>query len=171
MTSQDNLNVYQKNEIVGIQADDAVDFLSKATLADVESMEAKFVDFGLDISAKINEAGLTHLIYNNMYCRALFVEKGKFLTGKMHMNKYIDICAYGDVLVRNFFEDGTEEDETRLQGFSLMKGVVGRKRVVVAYEDTLWITVDPTNATNLEEAEEETLAYNSSEFISKRGML
>ena len=78
---------------------------------------------------------------NGMYARALEIPQGCLLTSRVHVAEHIDICVSGDILVKNFYFDG-QEDEIRIQGFNFLPAPAGRKRIGIAQAPTLWITVD-----------------------------
>jgi hypothetical protein len=150
---------------IEFKMEDAVAFMKKATLADVERLEKNMIDAEINMADELNDSSMFHKLCNGMYVRALFVPKGAFLTGKIHKNRYIDICAYGDIDVKNFYCDDKECEVERITTFKFLEGNVGRKRVGLAREDTLWITVDRTEVTNVDDAEDDTLVFNSSAFM------
>jgi len=142
----------------------ALEFLKDATLEDIERAENEMDDLGLNQVKVLNDNGLVHKLCNGMYCRSLFIPKSGILTGAIHLNPYIDICAYGDILVKSFYCDGRIDNIERVSGFKFMEGDPGRKRVGIAIEDTLWITVDPTRVSNVDEAEEDICVRQSDSY-------
>jgi len=78
-------------------------------------------------------------IVNGMYVRKILIPKGTFLTSKVWLEPYLDIMVSGDITV--FTEHGTK----RMTGLNVLPGRKLRKRVGVAHEDTVWITVHRTD--------------------------
>lgn len=78
-------------------------------------------------------------IVNGMYVRKITIPKGTFLTSKVWLEPYLDIMVAGDITV--FTEYGTK----RMTGLNVLPGRKLRKRVGVAHEDTVWITVHRTD--------------------------
>jgi len=133
----------------------AVPAINDCTLEQIEDIEDAIIDEDLNIIDEINAFGLRHKLVGNLYARVLNIPKGTFLTGRIHKRPYIDIFISGDVTVKSFLADGSIEEVQRVNSFRFFEGIPGRKRVLYAHEDTIWITVDPTVATDVEKAEDE----------------
>lgn len=69
------------------------------------------------------------------YTRQILIKAGTRLTGCVWLDDYVDIMVYGHILV------GTPDGVVELKGFNKLDGKAGRKRIGIAIEDTLWITV------------------------------
>lgn len=92
---------------------------------------------------------LVHRFAPGMYAREIFIPKDTVAVGKIHKYPAINIISQGDVAVL------TEDGANRFRApFSFVSTPLA-KRVVYAYEDTVWTTVHATNETDLARLEEE----------------
>lgn len=103
------------------------------------------------------EFQVTHHFAPGVYLRELFIPKGVCLTGKIHKTEHLNILSQGDLTV------WTEDGMKRLKASSVIKSQPGIKRVGYAHEDSIWITVHPTEETDLEKLEELLIAKDFSE--------
>jgi hypothetical protein len=103
----------------------------EASMADMESQ---------DLS-------MQHYFMGGMYARELFIPKGTVLTGAVHLEDHINICAAGDISVM------TEEGFKRIKAPAVIPAKGGSKRAGYAHEDTVWITLHATKLTTVEEVE------------------
>jgi len=126
-----------------------------ATIDDVDHMEDYLIDNGLNVRDQLNAECLEEKLVNGLYSRRLFIPKGTFLTGRIHRKPYIDIFISGRVTVKNFFADGRVDTAEVVSHFRYFEGLPGRKRVLYAHEDTVWVTVDPVKTNDITKAEEE----------------
>lgn len=117
----------------------------------VEVLEYGLLKNFIDIS---KEFPLTHHICNGVYARELFIPAGTVLTGRIHKTKHISIVQQGDISVM------TEEGMKRMQAPTVIQSDAGMKRAGYAHTDTIWITIHPTNLTDIEEIED-SLFYDS----------
>ena len=125
-----------------------------ATLSNIQKIE--ILEYGIlknfnDIS---KEFPLTHHLCNGVYARELFIPVGTVLTGKIHKTKHISIIQQGDISVM------TEEGMKRIQGPAIIQSDAGMKRAGYTHTDTIWITIHPTELTDIAEIEE-SLFYDS----------
>jgi len=130
----------------------------------LEAFEDKLLknpEFGADA---YNADHLWHKTVNGMHSRILFISKGDFLTGRIHKAPYIDILVSGKVIVRSFMEDGSEEPAEVHIGPKFFEGREGRKRVLEAIEDCVWITVDRTEHTEIEDIKREVVFMKMDEY-------
>ena len=130
----------------------------------LESFEDKLLknpEFGADA---YNADHLWHKTVNGMHSRILFISKGDFLTGRIHKAPYIDILVSGKVIVRSFMEDGSEEPAEVHIGPKFFEGREGRKRVLEAMEDCVWITVDRTEHSEIEDIKREVVFMKMHEY-------
>ena len=97
---------------------------------------------------------LTHHICNGVYARELFIPAGTILTGRIHKTKHISIIQQGDISVM------TEEGMKRIQGPAVIQSEKGMKRAGYTHADTIWITIHPTELTDIDEIED-SLFYDS----------
>jgi hypothetical protein len=124
-----------------VDGDLTYDMVEPALFCQDKAAIEGFEDF--EVNAELMNVALV----NGMCRRALLIPKGMFITGRIHKAPYVDMIINGDVSVQ--VPDGIE----RYQGFNLLEGLAGRKRVLYTHETTLWVTVDRTDAETVEEAE------------------
>ena len=91
--------------------------------------------------------------------REMFIPKGYMFTGKIHKHAHPNFLMRGEVLVVT--EHGGVE---YLKAPMAMISHPGTKRAVIALEDTWWIVVHVTDATNPRELEEDVIATSYEEF-------
>jgi len=87
---------------------------------------------------------LTHTFADGVYVRQIFIPKGTVLTGKIHRYAHPNFLLQGEVIVVT--EGGGRE---HLRAPLALISPAGTKRVVVALEDTVWVTVHVTTETDL----------------------
>ena len=129
--------------------------IDQCSIDDVDRVEDFLIDEGLNVKDQINAELLEEKLTDGLYSRRLLIPKGTFLTGRVHRKPYIDIFISGDVTVKSFIADGTIEETERIKYFRYFEGKPGRKRVLYAHEDTVWVTVDPVETEDVTKAEEE----------------
>ena len=139
-------------------------FIDNVTIDQIEHIEGKVAGTPVNEVEALNAMFLVEKLCNGLYARALTIPKGCFLTGKVHKEDYIDIFVSGDVTVKSFLNDGTVEPLERVDDFRFFEGKAGRKRVLIAHETTLWITVDPSAAKDVSEAEDSISVFNITEY-------
>jgi len=128
--------------------------LSIDNLTDRQKVEV--LEYGLkkhcpDIA---EELPLKHHLCNGVYARELFIPAGVVLTGKIHKTKHISIIMQGDISVM------TEEGMKRIKAPAVIESEPGMKRAGFAHTDTIWITIHPTQLTDVKEIED-SLFYDS----------
>ena len=136
--------VKDKEDALSISESSALKAVNEWPLPLVEEFENFVMAQGLNQIDAVNQQGLADKRVDGLYCRALTIKAGTFMTGRIHLKPYIDVFISGDVTVKSFLNDGTLEDSERINSFRFFEGKAGRKRVLYAHEDTLWVTVDPT---------------------------
>lgn len=87
-----------------------------------------------------------HYFAPGVYCRQLFIPEGCLLSGKVHKTEHLNVMC-GDLTV--FTEDG----EKRLTGWHVIKSAPGTKRIGFAHSNTFWMTIHPTEETDLAKLE------------------
>jgi hypothetical protein len=102
---------------------------------------------------------LTHKFSPGIYVREIFIPKGMCVVGKIHKHDHPNILLKGEVLVATEFA-GSE----RLKAPLSMISKAGTKRIVYAVEDSVWITIHPTQETDLGKIEEEVIAKSYDEY-------
>jgi len=146
-----------------------VESIETSTLETIEAFEEAIEEMGVNEKDAINENGMTDHLVNGMYGRALRIPKGMLLTGKIHARDYVDIFISGHVTVKSFLADGEIEESVDLTEFQFLPGRAGRKRVLYAHEDTLWVTVDPTAATEIAKVEEDVIFSTMDQYNKRIG--
>jgi len=111
--------------------------------------------YGMD---EFNEGKIHHHFGTGVYGRELFIPKGNIIVSKIHRGKTFNVIAKGRIAVI-----------CPNNGYNVYDGPYCfvsepfTKRVVIALEDTLWITSHGTHKTDLLEVEEEIIAKDFSE--------
>lgn len=152
----------------------AVDFGNdtEPTLALVEQRRERICDLEAAMKSidgsynmqEFNEGKITHHFGTGVYGRELFIPKGNVIVSKIHRGKTFNVIAKGVIAVI-----------CPNKGFNIYEGphcFVSEpytKRIVIAIEDTLWITSHGTNKTDLDEVEEEIIAKDFSEIKILKG--
>lgn len=144
-----------------------ISLLEDSTIDDVEKYEDKVRELNLSDVDALNDSGMRDKLCNGMYARVLNIPKATFITGALHKKDYIDIFISGDITVKSYYADGEIEDIQRINSFQFFEGKAGRKRVLVAHEDTLWVTVDPTLCTDIESARDDIVNISYKDFLNQ----
>lgn len=102
-----------------------------------------------------------HHFSPGIYMRELFIPKGTVLTGKIHKTEHLNILSQGCLTV------WTEDGMKLLKSSTVIKSDPGMKRVGLAHEDTVWITVhhNPSNEQEIEKVEERLFALTFEEVF------
>lgn len=93
---------------------------------------------------------------DGLYARQVTMKRGTFLTSKIHLKEHFAFILTGDVSV------WTEEDFQRIKAPQILITQPGTKRVLLAHEDTVWVTVHACNAKTVEDAEAELVSNDPS---------
>ena len=101
---------------------------------------------------------LTHRFADGVYAREILLPAGTLVIGKIHRYAHLNIITKGRVAVLTEF--GVEELEAPYTFTSL----AGTKRVVFAYEDTIWTTLHGTQHTDPDTVEEDIICKSFEEF-------
>ncbi len=111
------------------------------------------------------EAPITHHFAPNVYMRQMDAKAGTLVVSKMHRTEHLNILLKGSLTVVT--ENGIEYLKAPL----VLKSMPGTKRIGYFHEDSSWITVHPTNSTDLEEIEKEVIVPNDeiNDFLKSIG--
>ena len=90
-----------------------------------------------------------HYFVPGMYCRKVFRPAGALIVGKVHKQPHFFLCANGEIIA------WTESGMKRLQAGDVVECKPGTKRVTLAVEDSIGITIHKTDKTDLDEMEAE----------------
>ena len=104
---------------------------------------------------------VTHTFSNGIYTREIFIPKGNYVMGKIHRHEHPNFLVQGAVVMI------TENGRENLRAYKAMVSPAGTKRFLFTLEDTLWITVHRTDATNPDDAETEIIAKNYEDIDMK----
>ena len=91
------------------------------------------------------ELPVRHFFAPGVYCRELFIPKGCLLTGKIHKTQHVSIMLSGRMLVPDGMGGNKE-----ICGPMTEIAQAGIKRVGLCLEDTTWVTVHPTEETDVD---------------------
>ena len=110
--------------------------------------------YGMD---KINEGRVRHHFGTGVYGRELFIPAGEVIVSKIHKGKTFNIIAKGRISVID-----PEKGFNTYEALTTFVSSPMTKRVVIAHEDTVWITThaNENNSEDLLEIEEKTIAKN-----------
>lgn len=97
------------------------------------------------------EAPVTHHFAPNVYMRQMDAKAGTLVVSKMHRTEHLNILLKGGVTV--ITENGIEY----LKAPMILKSMPGTKRIGYFHEDSSWVTVHPTEQTNVDEIEKEVI--------------
>lgn len=105
-----------------------------------------------------------HHFAPGVYSREMFITKGFILVGKIHKHAHHSFLMKGDITVIS--EHGGIQ---RLKAPMVILSEPGAKRIGYANEDTIWVTVHPTNETDIKKIEEEVIAPSYEDFAAIKG--
>jgi len=102
---------------------------------------------------------VTNYFSEGIYARALEIPSGIQLTGKIHKFEQLNILAKGrmKVLVGDYYKE--------VQAPFIVVSPPGTKRIAIALEDCVWITVHGTYETDLELIEKTFIAQDEKEYL------
>ena len=100
-----------------------------------------------------------HYFSEGVYARALEIPKGIQLTGKIHKFEQLNILAKGrmKVLVGDFYKI--------VEAPFVVVSPPGTKRIAIALEDCVWVTVHGTHEKDLELIEKTFIAQDEQEYL------
>jgi mannose-6-phosphate isomerase-like protein (cupin superfamily) len=90
-----------------------------------------------------------HYFSGGMYCRKLWRPAGTLIVGKAHKKDHFFICTTGEIIA------WSEKGMVTLKAGDIIESKAGTKRVTLAVQDSIGMTVHKTDKTNLEEIEAE----------------
>lgn len=89
-----------------------------------------------------------HHFAPHVYARELHIPAGCVLSGKTHATEHLNVMC-GDITVV------TEDGWKRLTGWHVIKSKPGTMRLGFAHQGTMWITIHPTDETDLKKLEQQ----------------
>lgn len=114
---------------------------------------------------EFNEGRIHHHFGTGVYGRELFIPKGNIIVSKIHRGKTFNVIAQGVISVIS------EEGYHTYYGPYCFVSPPFTKRVVIAHEDTLWITShgNPDDCEDLQKIEEKIIAKDFTELNQIEG--
>lgn len=106
---------------------------------------------------EFNEGKVKHHFGSGVYGRELFIPAGNVIVSKIHKGKTFNVIAKGRISVID-----PERGFNTYEALTTFVSAPMTKRIVIAHEDTIWITSheNPANTENLEEIEKTIIAQN-----------
>ena len=90
-----------------------------------------------------------HYFVPGMYCRRVYRPAGTLIVGKVHKHPHFFLCAKGEIIA------WTEKGMKKLQAGDVVECKPGTKRVTLATQDSIGVTIHKTDKTDLDEIEKE----------------
>lgn len=123
-------------------------------LGDIQSKA--YIEVVCDVQQQVSELPqlelpVFHHFAPNVYMRQMDAPAGALVVSKMHRTEHMNILIKGSVTVVT--ENGIEFLKAPL----VLKSAAGTKRIGYFHEDSSWITVHPTESTDLEEIENQVI--------------
>lgn len=101
------------------------------------------------------ELPIFHHFAPNVYMRQMDAPAGAIVVSKMHRTEHMNILLKGSLSVI------TEHGIEYLKAPLILKSDAGTKRIGYFHEDSSWVTVHPTELTDLEEIEAQVIVPES----------
>lgn len=139
------------NEII---APDNTELL-KRIFGDLQSQ--KYIDVVRDVQKQIQDHAdlidvpVEHHFAPGVYMRQMNAKAGTVVVSKMHRTEHMNVLLSGSLTI------ATENGIEYLKAPAVIKSMPGTKRIGYFHEDTSWMTVHPTDSTDLEEIERQVI--------------
>ena len=95
---------------------------------------------------------LKHYFAPGVYVREMLLEKDRVVVGKIHRHDHIAMLIKGRAVVVS------EQGRIEIEAPHIWNSKRGEKRAVYAIEDCIFVTVHPTDETDLEKIENDVIA-------------
>ena len=103
---------------------------------------------------------ITEYFSHGVYGRALHIPKGVMLTGRIHKFDNLNVLTQGKMMV------STDEGmKTVSSGFTVLSPA-GTKRIAVALEDCIWLTIIGTELKDGDTIEQEFTVASEQEYLA-----
>ena len=122
------------------------DIQNKAYISVVRDVQQQITD-----NAELIDVPVDHHFAPGVYMRQMNAKAGTLVVSKMHRTEHINILLTGSLTVAT--EDGIE----LLKAPLVIKSMPGTKRIGYFHEDSSWITVHPTQTTDLDLIEQQVI--------------
>ena len=106
-----------------------------------------------------------HYFSGGMYCRKLWRPAGTLIVGKVHKKDHFFVCAAGEIIA------WSEKCMVTLKAGDIIESKAGTKRVTLAVQDSIGVTVHQTDKTDLEEIEAELIEPDNLAFFDAHNKL
>lgn len=100
-----------------------------------------------------------HYFSKGVYARELHIPKGIMLTGKIHKYEQLNILIKGKIKV--LVGDEVKEIEAPF----IIVSPAGTKRIALALEDCIWLTIHGTDEKNIDLIEKEFIAQDENDYL------
>ncbi|WP_442768618.1 hypothetical protein [Acinetobacter bohemicus] len=122
------------------------DIQNKAYIDVVRDVQQKITD-----NAELIDVPVEHHFAPGVYMRQMNAAAGTLVVSKMHRTEHMNILLTGSLTV------ATENGIELLKAPVVLKSMPGTKRIGYFHEDSSWITVHPTDETDLELIEQQVI--------------
>lgn len=127
------------------------------------AQNSQYIDCVQQLQGKLSELEqtdfpVTHRFAPNVYARQMDAKAGTLVISKMHATEHLNFLMKGSLTIMT--EDGIQF----LQAPAIITSKAGTKRVGYFHEDTTWVTVHPTNETDLDAIENLVIVPQDSEI-------
>ena len=138
---------------------DVIPHENKELLAHIlgEVQNREYIDVVRDIQQQITdqaeliEVPVVHHFAPGVYMRQMDAAAGTLVVSKMHRTEHMNILLKGSLTV------ATEDGIQLMTAPCVLKSMPGTKRIGYFHEDSSWITVHPTEETDLEKIEQQVI--------------
>ena len=116
-----------------------------------------YIDVVRDVQQQLSssqdqiEVPIQHHFAPGVYMRQMNAKAGTVVVSKMHRTEHMNVLLSGSLTI------ATENGIEYLQAPAVIKSMPGTKRIGYFHEDTSWMTVHPTDSTDLEEIERQVI--------------
>lgn len=145
---------------------DVIPHENKEQLAQIlgEVQNRAYIDVVRDIQQQILdhaapvELPILHHFAPGVYMRQMDAKAGMLIVSKMHRTEHMNVLLSGSLTV------ATENGIEYLKAPAVIKSMPGTKRIGYFHEDSSWMTVHPTDSTDLDEIEKQVIVPESEEI-------
>ncbi|WP_180168806.1 hypothetical protein [Acinetobacter sp. YH12021] len=124
-------------------------------LGDIQQRD--YIDTVRDVQKQLSESPdvidvpVQHHFAPGVYMRQMDAAAGTLVVSKMHRTEHMNILLKGSLTV------ATEDGIQLMTAPCVLKSMPGTKRIGYFHEDSSWITVHPTEETDLEKIEQQVI--------------
>jgi hypothetical protein len=95
-----------------------------------------------------------HWLLEGMYCRQILIPEGTVFVGRVHKKPHYFMCLKGSAAIST--EDGLQE----IRAGNVLMAPPGMKRIGITHEDTIFVTVHRTEATNMQDIADDLVEFD-----------